>query len=303
VWSSFDDLVDKIRYYLANPAEAFRIRRAGQKKLLEFHSPEVKIQEFWDLVFHGKENPAYLLERERSAVPKVFAKPAMEMLPAYEFFQELHRNRSRLVFYCAGADMDFIQRFVDLPRVECKPHEEWAEVEKTDDVEFPEERILHLAEDFDAQALESIFMKSEPRLVFAPEGNALSLSDWGYTQNEVGVFECTRPIRGIVRRARALDLEAARPLLEECLDFFSGFRINSIFDRQNLLYFVAPNFFNFGATIQKSSVYSTFGQFSQQNVSDLADLKIIVGEQGNFFLFELNPGRRPFKVKTIADFF
>ena len=218
VWSSFDDLVDKIRYYLANPAEAFRIRRAGQKKLLELHSPEVKIQEFWDLVLHGKENPAYSLERERAAVPKVFAKPAMEMLPAYEFFQELHRNRSRLVFYCAAADMNFIRRFVDLPRVECKPHEEWAEVEKTDDVEFPEERILHLAEDFDAQALESIFMKSEPRIVFAPGGNALSLSDWGYTQKEVGVFECTRPIRGIVRRARTLDSEAARPLLEECVD-------------------------------------------------------------------------------------
>ncbi len=218
VWSRKEELVEKIRYYLANPAEAFRIRRAGQKKLLDLHSPEVKIQEFWDLVLEGKENPAYALESERGAVPKISAKPLMALLPAYEFFQELHRNRSRLVFYCAPEEIENVRRFVDLPRVECKPHEEWLQLGKADEVEFPEERILHMGSGLDVADLDGLLGKSQPQFIFAPTEESEAFVNWGFTQKDVGVFELTRPVLGIVRRARNLEPEAARPLLAECVD-------------------------------------------------------------------------------------
>jgi predicted O-linked N-acetylglucosamine transferase (SPINDLY family)/glycosyltransferase involved in cell wall biosynthesis len=218
VWSGEEELVEKIRYYLANPAEAFRIRRAGQKKLLDLHSPEVKIREFWDLVLHGKENPAYSLESERGAIPRISAKPIMELLPAYEFFQELHRNRSRLVFYCSTEEIENVRRFVDLPRVGCKPHEEWSHAVKADEVEFPEERILHMGVGFNVADLDVLMMKSQPQFIFAPRGELEVFVNWGFTQKEVGVFELTLPVRGIVRRARSLESEAARPLLSECVD-------------------------------------------------------------------------------------
>ena len=218
VWSGKEDLVEKIRYYLANPAEAFRIRRAGQKKLLDLHSPDVKIREFWDLVLHGKENSVYSLESERGAIPRISAKPIMELLPAYEFFQELHRNRSRLVFYCSAEEIENVQRFVDLPRIDCKLHEESLQVGKGDALEFPEARILHIGDAFDVGDFDALMTKSQPQFVFAPTGDVEVFLNWGFTQKEVGVFELTRPVRGIVRRARSLESELARPLLSECVD-------------------------------------------------------------------------------------
>lgn len=216
-WSGTEELVEKIRYYLANPAEAFRIRRAGQKKLMELHSPEVKIREFWDLVLHGKENPAYSLEAERGAVCQVSVGPSIAQLSAYEFFQELHRNRSKLVFYCAGQDRDSVRQFVDLPRVECKLHEEWgaAQCEIGD---FPEERILHIGNTFHAGALESLMAKNQARYVFAPDMVPEALRIWGYSRKEAGVYELTRPVWGMVRQARGLSPEAATPVLSECVE-------------------------------------------------------------------------------------
>lgn len=218
IWSGKDELVEKIQYYFANPAEAFRIRRAGQKKLLDLHSPEVKIREFWDLVLHGKENPVYSLEGERGGIPRISSKPIIEMLPAYEFFQELHRNRSRLVFYCSTEEIKNVRRFVDLPRVECKPHEEWLKVLKADEGEFLEERIIHIGDGFNLADLDALLTKSQPHFIFAPAGQPDAFMNWGFTQKEVGVFELTRPVRGIVRRARNLESEAARPLLSDCVD-------------------------------------------------------------------------------------
>jgi predicted O-linked N-acetylglucosamine transferase (SPINDLY family)/glycosyltransferase involved in cell wall biosynthesis len=216
-WTGTGELIEKIRFYLANPAEAFRIRRAGQKKLMELHSPEVKIREFWDLVLHGKENPAYTLEEERGALCQISAGPAIALLPAYEIFQELHRNRSRLVFYCAEVDREWVRRFVDLPRVECRVHGEWGE-DTGADGEFPEERILHIGETLDAAVLESLFAKSQPQHLFAPAADPEALATWGYTRKEAGVYELGRPVRGIVRSTRARSVEEAREKLPPCVD-------------------------------------------------------------------------------------
>jgi predicted O-linked N-acetylglucosamine transferase (SPINDLY family)/glycosyltransferase involved in cell wall biosynthesis len=218
VWTGTEELVEKIRFYLANPAEAFLIRRAGQAKLLERHSPEVKIREFWDLVLHGRENPAYSLEAERGAVSRISAGSPLDMLPAYEFFQELHRNKSKLIFYCAEGEGERVRRFVDLPRVELRTHAEWYEAELNEDGDFPEERILHLGKGVDTAVFEEILLKHQPKMVFAPGGDPGVLLAWGYGRMEEGIYECVRPVLGIVKRARALGGDAAREMLLPCVD-------------------------------------------------------------------------------------
>jgi predicted O-linked N-acetylglucosamine transferase (SPINDLY family)/glycosyltransferase involved in cell wall biosynthesis len=218
VWSEFDELAEKIRYYLANPAEAFRIRRAGQKKLFELHSPEVKIQEFWDLVLHGKENPAYSLQRERGAVPRINSGPVLDLLPAYEFFQELHRNRARLVFACAESDREKVRRFVDLPRVECCGYSDLPMQCLEEGEGFRDEWILHVAKDMDLEVLRSMLANSVGCLVFAPDGDPGVLGEWGFTKKEFGVYKLTRPVRGTMRRAVNLGGEEGARMLEPCLD-------------------------------------------------------------------------------------
>ena len=218
VWNSKDELVEKIRYYLANPAETFRIRRAGLAKLLKFHSPEVKIREFWDLVSHGKENPAYSLEAERGAVCRISVGPPLETLPTYEFFQELHRVHSRLVFYCEEKDSGTIRNFVDLPRVECKSHEDLADSQPLEESSLSENWILHVGEEVEPGKIDSLLSKKSVRLVFAPHYDAEKLKGWGFFEKLKGLFECTRPVWRIARQARTENPDVARNLLMDCVD-------------------------------------------------------------------------------------
>jgi glycosyltransferase involved in cell wall biosynthesis/Tfp pilus assembly protein PilF len=218
LFGSYGELAEKLRYYFSKPDLVHRIKTAGQARLMEFHSPEVKRREFHDLIFNGIENPLYALDDEARTTVVVSKKPAMELLPAYEFFQELHRNRARLIFYCAEGDGERVRRFVDLPRVECRSHAGWDAAEQEESEDFPEERILHIGEGVDAAALEGMLLRSQPRLVFAPDGDLGMLAGWGFAQKEAGVFECARPVLGIVRRARAVGGEEAKILLTPCVD-------------------------------------------------------------------------------------
>ncbi len=127
VYRTPEELVEKVRYYLAHPEEAMRIRRAGQEELLKNHAAHVKRREFFDLVFQGKENPAYALERldTRCRVP---AKPdslaLLKRAAAYEILQELHLHSLRLEVTAPresmlredGRDLPRI-RFLDTPSV------------------------------------------------------------------------------------------------------------------------------------------------------------------------------------------
>jgi glycosyltransferase involved in cell wall biosynthesis/tetratricopeptide (TPR) repeat protein len=218
LFGSYGELAEKLRYYFSKPDLVHRIKSAGQAKLMEFHSPEVKMREFHDLIFNGIENPLYALDEEARTTVVVSKKLALELLPAYEFFQELHRNRSRLVFYCAEGDGERVRRFVDLPRVECRRHAEWEAVGQEEGGNFMEERILHIGEGEDSAALEAMFLRNQPRWVFAPNGDPGVLAGWGFVLKEVGVFEYERPVLGMVRRARAMGGEEARILLTPCVD-------------------------------------------------------------------------------------
>lgn len=218
LFGSYGELAEKLRYYFSKPDLVHRIKTAGQATLMEFHSPEVKRREFHELVFSGKENPVYALDDTSRTMVVVSKKPAMEMLPVYEFFQELHRNRSRLVFYCAEGDAERVRRFVDLPRVECRTHAEWGPAEQGEGLDFPEERILHIGSGLDQAAVEAMLLRHQPELIFSPDAGPGFLAEWGFVRKEEGVFGCVRPVLGIVRRARAAGGELAKTLLPPCVD-------------------------------------------------------------------------------------
>ena len=218
LFGSYGELAEKLRHYFSKPDLVHRIKTAGQARLLEFHSAEVKRREFHELVFSGKENPVYALDDTSRTTVVVSKKPAMEMLPAYEFFQELHRNRSMLVFYCAEGYGERVRRFVDLPRVECRTHAEWGPAEQGEGMDFPEERILHIGSGLDQAAVEAMLLRHQPEFVFSPDAGPGLLAEWGFVRKEEGLFGCGRPVLGIVRRARAAGGELAKTLLPPCVD-------------------------------------------------------------------------------------
>ena len=123
-WSSVDELIEKIRYYLAHPEEAAGIRRAGQAELFAHHAPEVKMREVFDLVHSGKVNPRYDLENERAGLSVRFPREAFdtcvrERFAAYQVIQEAHRTSLGVSVWCA--EPAALASLADLPRLSFGP--------------------------------------------------------------------------------------------------------------------------------------------------------------------------------------
>ncbi len=203
VWSSVDELIEKARYYLDNPAQADRIRRSGQQKLLKFHHPDVKIREFFELVFEGKENPLYSLEEEavksRSSVQGVDLEVGVE---AYEFFQEMHRTMPLLVVWAAEESLDAAQAFLgDLPRVL---------------VNSAGGAILFLsgAETKPDEMLTSF----EGMWVIAPKGLSERLKEWGFVEITNGVYEFAYSALRSLKLLETANAEKIKADLPEILD-------------------------------------------------------------------------------------
>lgn len=116
-WRSPAELVEKIRYYLDHPLEAQRIREAGHRELLARHHPDVKLRQFYDLVFDGKVAPEYDLTVDpkfshRVTVPQ----GVIAEVEVHEALQELHRKSSRVTILTD--DTAACAEWVNLPRVQ-----------------------------------------------------------------------------------------------------------------------------------------------------------------------------------------
>jgi glycosyltransferase involved in cell wall biosynthesis len=123
-WRSAEELVELIKYYLAHPAEALAIRRAGQTEIVKNHAPLVKIREFYDLVYDHKINPRYALDREKQAVGISRAGDNLtahfrRTIEPYEAIQEIHRTSTRTRVYCPAPEA--LDNYANLPRLELLP--------------------------------------------------------------------------------------------------------------------------------------------------------------------------------------
>lgn len=116
LYSGFDDLAEKVRYYLEHEDEALEIRRRGQARLLREHHPELKARQLLELVFDGKEEPAFAMEpdaryRSLGALPRenLFRDASL-----YEALQLKHLKAYSVIVYGNAGELAFAE---DLPRL------------------------------------------------------------------------------------------------------------------------------------------------------------------------------------------
>jgi glycosyltransferase involved in cell wall biosynthesis len=203
VWGSMGELIEKARFYLDKPAEADRIRRAGQQKLLEFHHPYVKVREFFDLVFKGKENPIYSLEEEASkarlTIQGVSLVPGVE---AYEFLQELHRTSSPLAVWSAEESLEAANAFfADLPRVL---------------VSSFGGTILFLSGG--EASVDEMLTTFEGKWIVAPQNALQHLQEWGFSEVAKGVYEFAEPVARELRLHEGKNENNIRAVLPDLLN-------------------------------------------------------------------------------------
>jgi glycosyltransferase involved in cell wall biosynthesis len=120
-WRNPGELVEKIRHYLSHPAEAMRLRKAGQAELLRRHHPDIKLREFYDLIDGGEPDELYDLRRE-PWWPRATTLPSAGIsreIAAYETLQEFHRTARRVTVF--ANDPKGLARFANLPRLEFAP--------------------------------------------------------------------------------------------------------------------------------------------------------------------------------------
>lgn len=222
------ELVELVRHYLAHPAEAMAIRRAGQAHLLEFHSPEVKRAQFFDAVFDDRVDPALEVRGERRGLPPLPAHGAglRRRIEAYEAVQRLHLKAERLTVHTdAGDSLNLRALLRDLPRVAVAggPAEEGLEA-------MAGPVALPLPPPADTVRVEAALllpwhglasMEVDRRMAALPGASVLCptasardhaaasahLAGWGFVPTEPGgaLFQCADPFRYAERSLAAPD--------------------------------------------------------------------------------------------------
>jgi glycosyltransferase involved in cell wall biosynthesis len=232
-----DELVELARHYLAHPAEAMAIRRAGQAHLLDSHSPDIKRAQFLTAVFDGRVDPALDLRDARRGLTALPPRsvPFRRRLEVYEAVQRLHLVAERVIL--RGADADLRAMVRDLPRVGtagpggCEdgspvvlplpPSGDGAvRVETVTVLPWP-----------DCDATDRAMARLSGAFALCPtvsgadhKAAALHLSAWGFATDEVGgiLFRCADPIRyaarsqmdgGLPADLRLARVQALEPLL------------------------------------------------------------------------------------------
>lgn len=192
-WRTPGELIEKIRHFEMHPDEARRIRRAGQAEMVRAHHPDVKLREFYDLVYSGRVNPRYSLQQEERLQVAGFEASGDPLLPAYELVQSLHQGSEGVEIFCAESDMELLKGLADLPRVRVLPLTQLAGLTAEPMASpppggLPEHHVLWWT-DADESALPSALARFRGRHIVAPAALAGVLADWGYTAAGHGLYE------------------------------------------------------------------------------------------------------------------
>jgi glycosyltransferase involved in cell wall biosynthesis len=186
-WRSPGELIAKIRHYLAHPAEARRLRVAGQREILRHHHPDVKLAEFYALVHDGRENPRYALTRDPRFAGAPNTRPASTTatasaappawIAAYESLQELHRAHAAIVLLAPERAQPAYTRWLDLPRLTLA----------TPSAALTADVVQVLAWDADPAGLDDALLAAHAaRHAYATGAAAARLAEWGYAPDGHG---------------------------------------------------------------------------------------------------------------------
>lgn len=202
-WEDTDELNEKIRYYLAHPDLVTRIRTEAHKEMLLNHHPEVKLREFFDLVFNGKVNPRYDLGSDvavATSLPSACVEPAgIRGLSAYEWIQEIHRTSASTTVYCSERAIADLGGEPDLPRLALRPHASLSPTSPNIPISPYDGRSQVLWLDATAGATPDLLGRFTGGLVIAPCSAAARLAEWGFhamarSDESVGLYKMNHPV-------------------------------------------------------------------------------------------------------------
>jgi glycosyltransferase involved in cell wall biosynthesis len=115
-FGSYEELLEKINFYEANPEKALEIAKAGYNRFWKDHSPEKKFEAFWSIV-EGVAKPFLKMEGDDRCVelPQI----AFEnRLSVYEELQDIHRQNSLVNIFVTEEIKDLIKDdYRDLSRI------------------------------------------------------------------------------------------------------------------------------------------------------------------------------------------
>lgn len=119
-YDSEEDLISKIKHYLANPKEASNIAKAGHDHFIKYFNKEAINGHLWDIAFNQKTDSRFDLDKEPRT--KMSFSSSMEELiyriSIYEYIQEQHRIKETVdILFMPDAPVGIMSDVADLARL------------------------------------------------------------------------------------------------------------------------------------------------------------------------------------------
>jgi hypothetical protein len=116
-YDGLDDLIAKLKHYLARPRDCLEIARSGQSAYLKSHTPAQRIRDLLD-VANGAATASYAADRRAVPGEDGFGQDLAERVRLYEVMQSFAQQVEQIsVVVDAAVGARCIADFVDLPRL------------------------------------------------------------------------------------------------------------------------------------------------------------------------------------------
>ncbi|MEM7712472.1 MAG: glycosyltransferase [Cyanobacteria bacterium P01_A01_bin.68] len=138
-YGSEEELLEKTKYYIANPYKALEIARAGHKEFMNKYHPQILQDKFFDFLIKGESIPSTFLVNDDSRLidlrNKTYDKEALQLrINTYELLQEIYRlNNKFKVLYYQAQNQSLLTDLADLQRLNLKVLTSATELEENTD--------------------------------------------------------------------------------------------------------------------------------------------------------------------------
>jgi hypothetical protein len=123
-YGSEQELLDKVRYYLAHPERRVQIGSQGHEKFMSKYHPNIIQEKFYNFVIGDQPIPELFLVKDDSKLANIsnisnYTKILQDRIRVYELFQEIHRINSKVILlYYQGKNQALVSDLKDLPRLQ-----------------------------------------------------------------------------------------------------------------------------------------------------------------------------------------